>query len=245
MSKIKILIAEDELIIAEAMKDTLQSLDYDVIGIACDCREAQDLIKENKPDICLIDIKLRGCDDGIELAKTIRKTYNIPIIFITSHSDKGTVDRAKDVHPQGYIVKPFEKKDLYTSIEIAFSNFMQSNSVENDRFESSYFIQEYLFVKENHKFVKIRINEIQWIKSEGNYLELHCRDSKKYLIRSTFNTFLKNVSLKTLLQVHRSYAVNIDYVDSIQNDEIIINNEAIPIGSIYRDNLIKRLRIIL
>jgi two-component system, LytTR family, response regulator LytT len=245
MSKIKILVVEDELIIAEAMKDMLQNLDYEVIGIACDCVEAENLLQTDLPDIALIDIQLRDGDDGIALARSIKDKYNLPIIFITSHSDKTTVERVKDIQPQGYILKPFEKNDLYTSIEIALSNFLKSKTANLYENGSNYFLEEYLFVKENYKFKKVRSSDIEWIKSEGNYLEVFCKGGNKYLIRSTFDAFLNHISLKTFIQVHRSYAVNIDSVDLIQNDEIIINRTSIPIGKMFRDELIKRLNIVL
>ena len=123
MSIVRILIIEDELIIAENMKKMLHDLGYEVTGIACDKNEAVQLLNKEIPDIALVDIKLRHGDDGIELANSIKEEYNIPVIFITSFSDKDTIERAKFVKPGGYIVKPFEKKDLYTSIEIALFNF--------------------------------------------------------------------------------------------------------------------------
>ena len=128
MSSIKIIIVEDELIIAEDMKEMLLNMQYEVIGIANGCDEAEQILSRDIPDIALIDINLRGDEDGISLAMSIRKRYDIPIIFITSFSDKATVERAKQVKPNGYIVKPFEKEDLYTTIEIALDNVIQDNS---------------------------------------------------------------------------------------------------------------------
>jgi len=251
MSKIKILIVEDELIIAEDMKEILQELNYEVIGLACDCNEAKSILTKELPDIVLVDIQLRSgddqlqCgDDGISLAKTIKEKYNLPIIFITSHSDETTVDRAKAIQPDGYIVKPFEKEDLYTSIEIAFSNYLKSNSTQTDDEVDNYFLKEYLFVKKKYQFEKVRIHDIQWIKSEGNYLEMYCNNEKKYIIRSSFSELFNHISLKSLLQVHKSYAVNFDYIDTVKPNEIVINKTAIPIGKIYRKNIRKKLNIV-
>lgn len=110
MSKVKILVAEDELIIAEDIRMMLENLGYEVIGTVPDYTEAIELIDKNPPDVILIDILLAGEKDGIALAETIREKHNLPFIFITSHSDAATVERAKSVHPDGYIVKPFEKR---------------------------------------------------------------------------------------------------------------------------------------
>lgn len=244
MSKIKILIVEDELIIAESMRLMLEELDYEVIGIATDHLEAESILKEDLPDIALVDLMLRHGDDGIDLARSMKQNNELPIIFITSHSDKATVERAKEVHPEGYIVKPFEKNDLYTSIEIALSNFLQSSAKKQAKEEENYFFREYLFVKKKYQFEKVRIHDIEWIKSDGNYLEMYCHNEKKYLIRSTFHEFFDNISTDIFLQVHKSYAVNLEYIDSVRAKEIVVNKKLVPIGKTYQDVIRKRLNIL-
>lgn len=244
MSKIKVLIVEDEIFIAQSMRLMLEELDYEVIGIGSDAAETRDILSIDTPDIALLDLKLRNDDDGIELAKDIRKKHDFPIIFSTSLSDKETVERAKEVHPQGYLVKPFEKNDLYTSIEIALSNFLQSDTQKLVKEEENYFFKEYLFVKRKHQFEKVRIHDIEWIKSEGNYLEMICQHDKKYLIRSTFHEFFQHVDSDIFLQVHKSYAVNFDHIDSVRPTEIVVNKKLIPIGKTYHDVVRKRLNIV-
>ena len=164
MSKIKILIIEDEPLIAESMRMMLEKLDYEIIGIATESNEAYNILLKEIPDIALVDLMLRNNDDGIELAKSIKQKYNLPVIFITSLSDKVTVERAKEIHPEGYLVKPFEKKDLYTSIEIALSNFLQSAARKQVKEEENYFFREYLLVKKKYQFEKVGIHDIKWIK---------------------------------------------------------------------------------
>ena len=244
MSNIKVLIVEDELIIAEDMKEMLHELDYEVTGIACDCNEAEDLLVKELPDIALIDIQLRCGDDGIALARSVKEKYNLPVIFITSHTDKNTVENAKTANPDGYVVKPFEKDDLYTSVEIALSNFLRLKSPRPDREDDSYFYQEFLFVKKKYQFEKLRIQDIQWIKSEGNYLEMYCKLNKKYVIRSTFADLFKIIPTKNFLQVHKSYVVNFNHIDFVRPNEIVIDKNTIPIGKLYRENIRKRLNVV-
>ena len=244
MSKIKILIIEDELIIAESMKEMLQELEYDVIGTACDTDEVNEVLAKELPDIVLIDIQLRNGDDGIELAKSVKDKYKLPIIFITSHSDKQTVEKAKEAQPEGYIVKPFEKSDLYTSIEIAMSNFLRSKSTHPEKEEDNYYFKEYLFVKKKYQFEKVKIQNIQWIKSDGNYLELHCLNKINYVIRSTFDEFFQIIPPKIFIKVHKSYAINFDYIDSVRQNELIIDKEIIPIGKTYKENIRNKLNIV-
>ena len=115
----KILIVEDEPIIAEDLSMILEKAGYHVIGIANNSTRALDLLHTQTPDIALLDIALDSSLSGIDIADIINNKYQIPFIFITSFSDKHTLEKAKDVYPYGYIVKPFKKKDILANIEIA------------------------------------------------------------------------------------------------------------------------------
>lgn len=123
MNEIRILIVEDEPIIAEHISVYLNNNDFMVSGIAYDDEEAKKQLKYNTPDAVLLDINLESETDGIAIARHINATYKIPFVFLTSYADRETLDRAKAVEPSGYIVKPFNEKTLLASLEIAISNF--------------------------------------------------------------------------------------------------------------------------
>ena len=119
MNKTQILITEDERIVAEDIKISLQRLGYTVIGMAHSGEDAIQKAEELCPDIVLMDIVLEGEIDGIEAASTIRSRLNLPVVYLTAYADQKTLERAKVTEPFGYLVKPFEDKDLHTTIEIA------------------------------------------------------------------------------------------------------------------------------
>jgi CheY-like chemotaxis protein len=167
MSKIRILIVEDELVIAEDLKMQLESLGYSVTGIAKTYEKALTLLGENTPDLMLVDIKLKGEKDGIELAEKIKRTCDFPLIFLTSHSDSNTVERAKRVHPDGYLVKPFEAKDLYTSIEIAFANYIEKRAGQK---ESRRLEEEQSAILDELKFVSMSCNGLWQKEITWNYI---------------------------------------------------------------------------
>jgi signal transduction histidine kinase len=121
MLKSKILIVEDESIIALDVKTSLLDAGYDVVAIAVSGEDAIALVTEHEPDLILMDIRLRGKIDGIEAAAAIVKSSRSPIIFLTAHADKDTLDRAKLTGPFGYLIKPFEDHNLITTIEIALA----------------------------------------------------------------------------------------------------------------------------
>lgn len=122
MSKIKVLIVEDEPVIAENVSLYLDNNDFEVSGIAYDSEEAMDQLRLNTPDAIILDINLESDKDGIDIAGYINSVYQLPFVFLTSYSDKVTLERAKKVKPSGYIVKPFNEKTLLASLEIAISN---------------------------------------------------------------------------------------------------------------------------
>lgn len=119
----KILIVEDQLIIAMDLKLTLEGLGYEVTGIAGTAEECFNFFEEEKPSLVLMDIMLSGNIDGISAAEVIHKRFDVPIIYLTAHSDDKSLSRANLTGPYGYIVKPIDERDLYTSIEIALHRF--------------------------------------------------------------------------------------------------------------------------
>ena len=122
MSRLRILIVEDEPVIAENISMYLDNADFEVSGIAYDSAEANAQLQNNTPDAAILDVNLASEEDGIDIAKRINQKYQIPFLFLTSYSDKETLQRAKAVNPSGYIVKPFNEKTLLASLEIAISN---------------------------------------------------------------------------------------------------------------------------
>lgn len=118
-SKIKIMIVEDESIIARSEQESLEELGYSVSAKVVSGEEAVKKAKEDKPDLVLMDIGLKGKMDGIEAAGIIRNVFNIPSIFVTAYADDTLLNRAKITEPFGYILKPFEKRELHSNIEMA------------------------------------------------------------------------------------------------------------------------------
>ena len=118
-AKPQILIVEDELIAAEDLRITLTNLGYEVPSMVSSGRKAIKEIEEKRPDLILMDIKLKGDIDGVETSEQIRSRFNIPIIYITALSDNDALQRAKTTEPFGYIHKPIEENELHTTIEMA------------------------------------------------------------------------------------------------------------------------------
>lgn len=135
---ISILVVEDERIVAKDIKLSLQSLGYNVPAIAASGKEAIKKAVEFYPDIVLMDIQLEGEMDGVQAAEQIYNSLNIPVIYLTAHSDHNTLNRAKAIGPFGYILKPFEEQDLLVTIETALHRYqLEKKLKESERWWST------------------------------------------------------------------------------------------------------------
>ena len=119
MSDRTILLVEDDDIIAKVAEWRLKNLGYQVCGRAVSGAEAVQLVVKNKPSLVLMDINIQGEIDGIETANLIKKSFDIPVIYVTSHAEGETVERARETKPDGFIIKPFDDNDLRVAIELA------------------------------------------------------------------------------------------------------------------------------
>lgn len=124
-----ILVVEDEVIIGMDIRNSLKRLGYNVPAVVATGEKAIEKAEKIQPDLILMDIMLKGSMDGVEAAEKIRDRYQLPVVFLTAHTDATTLQRAKETAPFGYIVKPFEEKDLYTTIEIALARCKAENEI--------------------------------------------------------------------------------------------------------------------
>ena len=117
--KMKIMVVEDDAIIGMDIEHRVRRLGYEVTGVADNAEEAIELAADTKPDIALMDIRLRGDIDGIDTARMLKEQFALPVIFITAYSDLKMRSRALDLNPAGYIVKPIREVELKNTLEEA------------------------------------------------------------------------------------------------------------------------------
>lgn len=129
----RILIVEDEMVISLEIAATLKRLGYEVAGQAITGDDALRMVEEVDPDLILMDIRLKGEMDGIEAACQVNDRFDLPVIFLTAHSDEATLERAIAVSPSGYLIKPFKDRELYSSIELALHKHEIRQRIRPDR----------------------------------------------------------------------------------------------------------------
>lgn len=127
MLETRVMIIEDEPLIAEDISACLQRREYCVTGIVYTSEDAIPEIEKQQPDIILLDINLDNGQQGIDIARQINKDFQLPFVYLTSYSDKKTLELAKDTEPAGYIVKPFTEAGLFAALEIALHNHTRKN----------------------------------------------------------------------------------------------------------------------
>ena len=155
MSSRRILVVDDERIVAQDISECLISMGCDVIGTALSGDEAIEIAANLRPDLIMMDIVIQGEMDGIDAAKIIRESYDIPCVFLTAYSDPKVLTRAKECEPAGYIVKPFEEAALRSTVEIALYKVDMEHAL-----------------KESHEWLATTLNSIG--DGDATFIDLRC-----------------------------------------------------------------------
>lgn len=209
---LKILIVEDELIIAESLKMMLQKLGHQVLGV-CTNEEGFHLrLHEGRPDLVLLDIFLNGEKQGIDLAQWCHE-HKLSYAYVTSYADEHTLRKALKFQPLDYILKPFSEKELRKSLEMIK---MKLNS-------------NYLLINKGGEKLKLAFDDIYWLKAENVYTEIYTKN-KKILHRGGLSELLAQLPADLFFKCHRSYAVNLDKIEKIGVDYIAIDGNSVPLS---------------
>ena len=241
MNRLTILIIEDESIIAADIQDTLEEAGHSVSSIIRNLKQALHSVKNNPPDLAIVDIKLDGSDlDGISIAKELLNHHWMPIIYLTSTSDSDTVKRAKDTTPAAYLMKPFRQQELVIQVELAY-HFFKSNTGELAR------SQRYLYLPLTKGYEKVFPNDVIFLKAQGSYVEIHLLNhDKHHLISMNLGNLAHYFSSPNFYRLSRSLFINLDHLQRLGRTEILMGKQEIslPISETNRKVLMKKLNIV-
>ena len=242
MQSVKILIAEDDWIIAKEVSLTLQDLGFDVIGTFDTGEELLQKLPTLKPDLVLLDIDLAGTLTGIDLAEKL-KPQGIPFIFLTAMADIKTIEKAKQTTPYAYLVKPVRAENLLSTIEVSLYNFHQQKT-ENLTVISSqinaFSINDSIFVKSKKRLEKIKISDILWIEAEDIYAIIITKTGK-FILSQPLKNIEERLPSECFMRVHRSYIVQLEKIQAIEENDLIIEGKHIAIGKTFKEKLMGRL----
>lgn len=244
MDSIRILIVEDEPIIAADLADRLTEMGYQIAGQYGSGEAALNHLEQDAPDLVLMDIQLNGRLDGIETAGRILESRPVPLIFLTSNTDEATFARAKSTMPAAFLGKPFRGKDLRHAIELAVTtNAPQApapGAADTGSADSASFFQDRIFIKSKERLVRIFIKDILWVEATDYYCTLVTAE-KKFLLGQTLKQLSEALAHEpTLMRVHRSYLVNLSQIEEIEDLSLVISKQRIPVSKAAKEEIISR-----
>jgi DNA-binding LytR/AlgR family response regulator len=245
--KIKIVIIEDEFVIAEDIRTQLDEAGYEVMSMFDTAEAALPFIINTTPDIILVDINLQGKMDGIQMVEQIQREVNLPIAFITANSDAATYDRARKTHPHAFLVKPFTTSNLLAAVDLALYHFSMESTptviervVDKAHPDDQFIVNQCLFVRANGKHKKICNNDLLFIEAAGSYVHIQTR-TERHTLSQNLTHFQKKTPLPNLVRIHRSYIVNVDHVDSFEDSYVFIQNHKLPLSENFKSDFLGRI----
>jgi DNA-binding LytR/AlgR family response regulator len=252
MEKLNIFIVEDESIVAKDIQNSLTKLGYNVVGTANNGLDAIEKITQLMPDLVLMDIMIKGDLTGIEVSERIKEHMSVPVIFLTAYADEGTLARAKITEPYGYIIKPFKEIDLHSTIEMAvYKHEKEAELLKERDFLYSLVeskdekLSDILFVKSNSRLVKIHLKDIYFAEALKDYVIINT-EFARYTVHSTMRELEKKLNTVDFARVHRSFIARLDKIQSIDSQNVIMENEkkTIPVGASYKEELMQKLNML-
>lgn len=243
-TSIKILVVEDEMLIGAKISMLLTNLGYEVTGILPRGEDALVQVEENKPDIIVLDINLRGKIDGIETA-TILQRKNIPVIYLTANADEATFNRAKQTKPTAFISKPFKQLDLQRAIELTIIRLAATDpsavqSIEVQE-EQPFILVDRIFVRYNGRMIKIMLTDILYMEADRNYSRIFT-SQKEFVLSVTLKYIEEKLRIPFFMRIHRSYLVNMTRIEQVLEADVMIGDKAIPLGMGMREKLMQRMQ---
>lgn len=219
--KAKVLIVEDELLIAENHKDNLISFGFTNVKIAYSAQEAFILLDTFQPDLILLDVRLNVKTEGIDFAKALNQTKKIPIIYLTAHSDQAILDEILQTKPAAFLSKPVRKSELFSAVNIALARF--DHHMQNDG----------VVIEEGGTKIYFLKSDFLYGQSNGNYIQLYFKNQTKQLIRMTMDALQKTLNDPNFFRINRSQIVNLDQIQKVKNKNIWIDDISFSVSPNY------------
>jgi len=224
---LKVLIIEDDLMIATDIEEKLLSIGYDVIAIARNYNEAIDAIRKQVPDIVLVDINLEDSTrDGIETVKELLTYHSMPVIYLTGYSETETVLRAKETGPAAYLLKPFRTHELAIQIELAYAN---SNKIKQELHSGNN--SDFLYLPFNKGYEKLAKNDVIYLQANGAYVNAFIlSEQHPKLFSMNLGHIAQHFNDSNFCRLSRSLLINLDYVKRIERNQLWMQSLQKPIS---------------
>lgn len=227
MNDLKVLIVEDETIVAEWISLHLKEQGMQVTDKAISYSQAVEACSKQVPDIALLDIRLSGTKTGVDVVQWLRANHpQVPFVFLTSQFDHQFIDLIRQTQPAGYLTKPINKQSLIATIAVALQN--RQPTIE---------------LKDGDRTVLAKIDDIQFMQADHVYTQVFLSNrSLPLLVRESLTGFSSRLPENMFLKVHRSYIINPKHVSGFSKTEIFIGNHIIKVSKAFQE-LIQQIRL--
>lgn len=250
---VRVLVVEDEPLLAELVESMLLDMGYETVGPAASAQVALALYRTEPIDLVLLDIGLRGSTNGLQLAELLLAHNPVPLIFLTSFADAQTFQQAQHIGPAAYLVKPAEPESLHRAIALAVSNFSMkawpsppnATVAGAPKTAPATVASESLFVKENGLLEKVLLNEIYSVVADNKTCHLTLA-GRSITVRMSLRELARILPGERFVQIQRSYFVNVEHIERIDPSRLLVQvgKQLLPIGRLYLTELVGRLRTI-
>lgn len=243
----KILIVEDDMIIAADLSMQLTKIGYHIIGINTKAEDALKTISDHRPDIIIMDIVLSGKMNGIEAAVIILHEHQIPVIFMTSNTDDVTFQKALSAKPFAFIAKPFQKSELERTIRLSLQRAVAEDESISNHHNTDYLsaMEDRLFIRHRGEMVKVALQDINYLEADRNYCKIHTSEST-YLVSVPLRNIEAQLPDNQFIRVHRSYVVNLYQIDAVSEyqEYLTLGSHQVPISRRMKEQVVRRLKMI-
>ena len=227
----RILLLEDEFIIAETIKRHLERHGHRVVRQAISYLEAVEGVHHDAPELALLDIRVSGVKTGIDFAHYLRSLPRpIPFIFLTSQMDAQYIEQVKLTMPSGYLGKPVQVESLLATIEVAMHNHRAHPTPAR-----------LVTLHDGKATHRIPEDGIEYVEADHVYVKVHLSDGSSLVLRSTLSDLVNELGDDVLLQTHRSYAVNPRKITRYEKDFVFLGALRIPVSRGRRQEVSRRL----
>lgn len=221
----KILIVDDDVLIAETLSDHLVRLGCKQIRMKHSAADATKLLNEWLPDLAMLDIRMEKERSGLELGQLLQTKYHVPFMYITAHSDEEITQLILATKPKGYITKPIRETELLINLGMVL------NEVEER-------VEEKIELQDGNDVIQINKNNIYYFKANGNYWEVKTLAGSQ-LLRTTIEDLIMHLPADEFVRIHRSYIVNTKYISNIKHDQLKVGNTVLPVSRTYSKDILR------
>ncbi|HAA16448.1 MAG TPA: DNA-binding response regulator [Cytophagales bacterium] len=248
MSKIHILIVEDNPEEAAELREYLEDKDYTVTAVATTLKDALGYFYAQQPDLVIVDIYLGGSPEGITFAQRLNENEATrrPFLFLTQHASLEVFEQAKLTSPYNYLLKPFNPLELQYAIELAIEKFTGETGQFAVGDGAATAMEHNLFLKRRNSLVKVPFGDVDYVEVEGKYSNLITQRGE-FLIQWPLKKLIEKFVPHQFVRVHRNYLVNLRAIQQVHlaDQHVILSGErSIPFSQNFKKNLLEKFDVL-